>query len=127
MLPRSALGVVFSVAAAVGVPVPAPTGSQDSIREFGLDPFPGAVPAPELAARLDSLRTVRWITARVFLVEAPLAPVLAHLRDEQSKRENADLQASSYFTPNLRGVVLPLTLHSKTRPAETDETNEEDE
>lgn len=87
MLPRSALGVVFSVAAAVGVPVLESRASRDSIREFGLDPFPGAVPAPELAARLDSLRTVKWLAAGVFLADTSLASVLAHLREEKSRRE----------------------------------------
>ena len=89
MIPRSILGLAFALAAAVGGPAPLSRDPGESIRQFGLDPFPGAVAAPELSTRLEPLRNIRWIAAGVFLADAPLAPILARLRSEQSRLETS--------------------------------------
>ena len=81
--------------------MPVASDGRAPIREIGLEPFPGAVPAPGLASRLDSLRTVRWTASAVFLADAPMARVLAHLREEQARREKPP-GASALPTGRLR-------------------------
>ena len=86
MLTASVLGFLFL--AGVGAPGTPPMGT--AVEDIGLVPFPGALPQPELSGRLDSLRTVRWTAAGVFVADAPLERVLSHLRDEQKKHEKRD-------------------------------------
>jgi hypothetical protein len=80
-------GILLILCMAAAPPQSAGEGSTSAAAGFVLPS--GAIESPELTAKLESLRTVRWIAAVVYDVEAPLSAVVAHLRGEQNKQEAA--------------------------------------